>query len=85
MGPSDLSVTLSGGKEIAATADWLDAPIRTLADRATAAGKVAGAFAVNAARARFFIASGYRFVCLGADQTYLAEGAKAMLAAARAS
>ena len=85
MGPSDLSVTLSGGKQIAATADWLDAPIRTLADRAAVAGKVAGAFAVNAARARFFIASGYRFICLGADQTYLAEGAKAMLAAARAS
>ena len=83
MGPSDLSVTLSGGKEIAATADWLDAPIRTLAARAAAAGKVSGAFAVNAARGRFFIDCGYRFVCLGADQTYLAEGARAMLAAAR--
>ena len=84
MGPSDLSVTLSAGKEIAATADWLDEPIRRLVDRASAAGKIAGAFAVNAARARFFIDCGYRFVCLGADQTYLAEGAKAMLAAARA-
>lgn len=84
MGPSDLSVTLSAGKEIAATAAWLDEPIRRLADRANAAGKVAGAFAVNAARARFFIACGYRFVALGADQTYLAEGAKAMLAAVKA-
>jgi len=84
MGPSDLSVTLSGGKEIAATAGWLDEPIRKLADRANAAGKVAGAFAVNSARARFFIECGYRFVALGADQTYLAEGAKAMLAAVKA-
>ncbi len=62
MGPSDLSVTLSDGKEIAPTADWLDEPIRRLADRANAAGKIAGAFAVNAARARFFIDCGYRFV-----------------------
>lgn len=85
MGPSDLSVTLSGGKEIAATADWLDAPIRKLADRANAAGKIAGAFAVNAVRARFFVDCGYRFVTVGSDQAYLAEGAKAMLAAVRAS
>ena len=84
MGPSDLSVTLSGGKEIAPTAGWLDEPIRRLADRANAAGKVAGAFAVNAARGRFFIECGYRFIALGADQTYLAEGAKAMLAAVKA-
>jgi len=84
MGPSDLSVTLSGGKEIAATADWLDAPIRTVANRAAAAGKIAGAFAVNAVRARYFIDRGYRFVTLGSDQAYVAEGAKAMLAAARA-
>jgi len=84
MGPSDLSVTLSGGKEIAPTAAWLDEPIRRLADRANAAGKVAGAFAVNASRGRFFIECGYRFIALGADQTYLAEGAKAMLAAVKA-
>lgn len=83
MGPSDLSVTLSAGKEIAATADWLDAPIRTIADRANAMGKLAGAFAINPARARFFIESGYRFVTLGTDQAYLVEGARAMLAATR--
>lgn len=85
MGPSDLSVTLSNGKEIAATAAWLDEPIRLVAERTNAAAKVAGAFAVNAARGRFFLDCGYRFIALGADQTYLAEGAKAMLAAVRAS
>ena len=85
MGPSDLSLTLSAGKEIAATADWLNDPIRRLADRANAAGKVAGAFAVNSARGRFFIQCGYRLIALGADQTYLAEGAKAMLAAVKSS
>ena len=84
MGPSDLSVTLSGGKEIAATADWLDAPIRKVADRADAAGKVAGAFAVNPARARYFMERGYRFITLGTDQSYVVEGARAMLAAVRA-
>lgn len=82
MGPSDLSVTLSNGKEIAATADWLDEPIRHLADRANAAGKIAGAFAVNPTRARYFRDHGYRLIALGADEAYLAEGAKAMLTAA---
>ncbi|MBN9022851.1 MAG: 2,4-dihydroxyhept-2-ene-1,7-dioic acid aldolase [Rhizobiales bacterium] len=84
MGPSDLSVTLSGGKEIAATADWLDAPIRKVADRDDAVGKVAGAFAVNPARARYFMERGYRFITLGTDQSYVVEGARAMLAAVRA-
>ena len=83
MGPSDLSVTLSAGKEIDATADWLDPPIRRLADRANAAGKVAGGFAMNAARARYYIDRGYRFITLGTDQSYVVEGAGAMLAALR--
>jgi 4-hydroxy-2-oxoheptanedioate aldolase len=81
LGPSDLSVTLSDGREIAPTAGWLDEPIRRIADRANAAGKIAGAFAVNPVRARFFRDCGYRLIALGGDQVYLADGIKAMLAA----
>jgi 4-hydroxy-2-oxoheptanedioate aldolase len=79
VGPSDLSVTLSDGKEIAPTADWLDEPVGRIAERAKAAGKVACAFAHNAARARHFIDLGYRFIVLGPDQIYLALGVKALL------
>ena len=83
MGPSDLSVTLSDGKSIAATADWLDAPIRRIAERANAHGKVAAAFAVNAERAAFFRDAGYRLVAVGTDQIYLQTGIAAMLAPLR--
>lgn len=82
MGPSDLSLTLSGGKTISPTDPSLDAPIRRIAERAGAAGKFAGAFAVNAARARFFRDAGYRFITLGSDQIYLAAGIEQMLTAA---
>ena len=84
IGPSDLSVTLSNGEKIAPTEAWLDEPIRDIANRAKAAGKIAGAFAINPARARFFRDVGYTLIALGGDQVYLAEGIKGMLAAFRA-
>lgn len=83
MGPSDLSVTLSNGEKIAPTEAWLDDPIKLIADRTRAAGKIAGAFAVNGQRARFFHSLGFSLVALGGDQIYLAEGMKAMIASAR--
>jgi 4-hydroxy-2-oxoheptanedioate aldolase len=83
VGPSDLSVTLSGGKKIAPTDSFLDQPIQRIAERTRATGKVAGIFAVSAARARQFRDWGYRFIALGSDQIYLADGAGALLAAAR--
>lgn len=79
MGPSDLSVALSDGKEIAPAADWLDEPIARVADRANAVGKIAGAFAFNADRARGFADVGYRFIAMGPDQVYLVAGIKAVL------
>lgn len=79
VGPSDLSVTLSEGREIAPTADWLDEPIRLIADRTTAAGKIACGFAVNPERAQLFVDMGFRFVALGPDQIYLINGIKTIL------
>ncbi len=79
MGPSDLSVTLSEGKQIAPTADWLDEPIRHIADRTRAAGKIACAFALNSTRARLFNDLGYRFIAIGPDQVYLVTGIRTML------
>lgn len=79
VGPSDLSVTLSGGKRIAPTESFIEEPIRDIAVRTNAAGKIAGAFAINGERARFYRGAGYRFIALGSDQIYLTRGISAIL------
>jgi 4-hydroxy-2-oxoheptanedioate aldolase len=81
VGPSDLSVTLSGGTRIAPTSADLDAPVRKIAERTLAAGKVPGVYAVSPDRARHFRALGYRFIAIGSDSLYLAAGAAGMLSA----
>jgi len=83
MGPSDLSLTLSAGTSIAPTDKALDQPIARIAERARAAGKIAGAFAVNSERAAFFRDLGYRLIAVGTDQLYLSTGIAAMLAPLR--
>lgn len=80
IGPSDLSVSFSDGARIAPFDASLDDAVRRIIDGANAAGKVAGAFAANAERARIFRDWGCRFIALGTDQMYLAGGAAAMLA-----
>lgn len=80
VGPSDLSVTLSGGARIAPTDSFVDAPIRDIAARTKAAGKIAGAFAADGARVRFFREAGYRLIAVASDQNYLARGISALLA-----
>jgi 4-hydroxy-2-oxoheptanedioate aldolase len=79
VGPSDLSVTLSGGERIAPTEAFIEAPVRDIAARVKAAGKIAGAYAINGERARFYREIGYRFIALGSDQVYLARGISALL------
>ncbi len=82
VGPSDLSVTLSGGARIAPFDASLDEPIRHISARAKAAGKVAGVFAATPERARFYRHAGYRFIALASDQAYLNHGAADLLRAA---
>ncbi|WP_421723026.1 HpcH/HpaI aldolase family protein [Bauldia sp.] len=79
MGPSDLSVALSDGKELAPGADWLDQPIAHIAERTRAAGKIAAAFAFNADRAKRFAGFGYQFIAMGPDAVYIASGIKTLL------
>jgi 4-hydroxy-2-oxoheptanedioate aldolase len=83
MGPSDLSVTLSQGREINPFSPALDEPIRRIAKRTLAAGKIPCAFAATPERAREFRDIGYRLVAIGSDQAYLAGGMKAVLEAAK--
>jgi 4-hydroxy-2-oxoheptanedioate aldolase len=82
LGPSDLSVTVSGGERVAPADAFIDAPVRRIAERANAAGKIAGAFAINGERVRFYREIGYRLIALASEQTYLARGISAMLAEA---
>ncbi len=83
VGPFDLSVSLSAGR-LADPADIsVDAPIKHIAERAAAAGKVAGIYAPTAERARTFRDFGYRFIAITADQSYLTYGAAELLRAAR--
>jgi 4-hydroxy-2-oxoheptanedioate aldolase len=85
VGPSDLSVTLSGGARFAPFDASLDKPVAHIAARAAAVGKVAGVFAANPDRAHFFRKLGYRFIALASDQVYLTRGATDLLKAARAT
>jgi 4-hydroxy-2-oxoheptanedioate aldolase len=84
VGPSDLSVTLSNGAQIAPYDAGLDPHLRRIAEAALSRGKFPGVYAANPERARHFRDLGFRFITLGADQTYLVNGAKAMLTAYRA-
>jgi 4-hydroxy-2-oxoheptanedioate aldolase len=84
LGPSDLSVTFSAGERVAPTDGFIDAPIRRIAEQANAAGKIAGAFAVNGERVRLYREIGYRLIALASEQAYLARGISAMLADADA-
>jgi 4-hydroxy-2-oxoheptanedioate aldolase len=53
VGPSDLSVTLTDGQRLAPNDAIVDTPLRDIAARAKAAGKIAGVFAGNGERVRF--------------------------------
>lgn len=83
VGPFDLSVSLSAGRQVAPGDASMDAPIRLIAERAEAAGKIAGIYAPTPERARNFRDVGFRFIALAADQTYLTYGAAELLRSAR--
>ncbi len=84
VGPFDLSVSLSAGRQVAPGDGSIDGPIAHIAKRASAAGKVAGIYSPTPERARAFRDFGYRFLSVTADQTYLTFGAAELLRAARA-
>ena len=79
VGPFDLSVSLSAGRQVAPGDVSIDEPIRHIAERAAAVGKVAGIYAPTPERARTFREFGYRFISVAADQTYLTFGAAELL------
>ncbi len=83
VGPFDLSVSLSAGRQVGPGDISVDGPVKHIAERAAAAGKVAGIYAATAEQARAYRDFGYRFIPLGSDQAYLTAGAAELLRAAR--
>jgi len=84
IGPSDLSIALSGGKSVNPTGAEVEKALDHALTRVKAAGKVAAIYAVSGARAAELSAKGFHMVSIGSDISMLKAGAHAALAAARA-
>ena len=57
----------------------VDEPVRIIARKTKAAGRLLGAFTWAASRAQFFADLGYQFIALGTDQAYFQAGIQKML------
>jgi 4-hydroxy-2-oxoheptanedioate aldolase len=84
IGPSDLSIALSGGRGLNPTGAEVEKALDHALSRVKAAGKVAAIYAVSGARAAEPSAKGFHMVSIGNDISMLRAGAHAALAAARA-
>ncbi|MCC7345979.1 MAG: hypothetical protein IT538_01145 [Variibacter sp.] len=74
IGPSDLSITLSKGKQLDPFGKEVDEVIVKVAAAAKKAGKIAGAYTANADRANHHAAQGYRFMAVGSDAMFMRAG-----------
>jgi 4-hydroxy-2-oxoheptanedioate aldolase len=84
IGPSDLSIALSDGADVDPMRPDNQKMAAEILQRARAAGKLAGIFAVTAEQAKLYRGLGYDLVALGTDGIYFRLGASVMLAEARA-
>jgi len=84
VGPSDLSIALSGGMGVEPRGEALMIEARWVAERAKAHGKYAAMFCFDGADARAMLALGYRVCTIASDQALIRAAARAELAAARA-
>ncbi len=83
IGPSDLSIALSNGADVDPMRADNQSAAALVRDRAHAAGKRVGIFAMTGAQARLYRSQGYDFIAVGADTVYFAVGAASMLGEAR--
>ena len=81
VGPSDLSVALTGRLDPASSI--VDEALTQIAERAQAAGKIAGMFCFTGMQARAMAARGYGLLTIATDALLLANAARTELAAAR--
>lgn len=83
VGPSDLSIGLSGGASVDPGSPDVEIALDRIAAAASAAGKWAGLFTFSGAQARRMVARGYHLVSIGTDRLLLRDAAREQLAAAR--
>ncbi len=83
VGPSDLSIALSGGRGLDPHAPAVDRALDRVADRAAAAGKHAGLFCFSGEQARRMAGRGFRLLTIATDSLLLSAAARAELKAAR--
>ena len=81
VGPSDLSIALTGHLEPASPV--VDEALAHVAARASAAGKLAGMFCFTGAQARAMATRGFGFLTIATDTLLIAAAARSELAAAR--
>jgi 4-hydroxy-2-oxoheptanedioate aldolase len=83
VGPSDLSIALSGGAHVDAAHPDVDHALDHVVARCRSHGKAACAFALTGARARDMARRGFDLIACGTDVMQLRAGARAMLDEAR--
>lgn len=83
VGPSDLSIALSGGATLEPRGAALMTEARRIAERAKAHGKFAAMFCFDGADARAMLALGYRLCTIASDHALIRTAARSELAAAR--
>ncbi len=79
VGPSDLSITLTNGKELDPHSATVEAALDKIIAAANKAGKVAGLYCANAERAVACAKRGVRFMAVASDLAMLRAGAAAQL------
>jgi 4-hydroxy-2-oxoheptanedioate aldolase len=84
VGPSDLSIALSGGVSVEPRGAALMTEARRVAERARAHEKYAAMFCFDGADARAMLALGYRLCTIASDHALMRAAAQGELAAARA-
>lgn len=82
VGPSDLSIALSGGASVDPLRPDNVEAIGAILAAIKAAGKVAATYAITGVQARGYAALGFDLVAIGSDGGYLRAGAAAALAEA---
>lgn len=83
VGPSDFSISWTGGETVNPELPEMREAVRTVAERAREAGKHAAIFAVNPAWVPFCREAGYHLIACGTEQMILSAGAFEIISAAR--
>lgn len=83
VGPSDFSISWTGGQSIDPELPDMMPAIAAVAAKAKAAGKHAAIFSMSPATVPSYVAMGYRLIASGTDGAIIARGAAAILEAGR--